>query len=96
MSNQASLTGRYAPREGSVLTKQVAQEMVIVDMQRGVYHGLNPVGVFIWEQLDGTRPLSEIADELATHYPKVDKATIEADTLSLVQALLDHELVTAH
>lgn len=91
-----SLEGRYAPRKEGVVAREVAGEMVIVDMQSGMYHGLNPVGVMIWEALDGDRTLGDITTMLAGEFPEVSADTIEADTLSLLQALLDHELVVAH
>lgn len=92
---QATLEGRYAPRDSSILTRQVGDELVLVDMRRGIYHGLNAVGVQIWERLDGEQPLGQVADELAAQYDGVERETIAADTLALIQALLDNELVVA-
>ena len=96
MSNQQALLNvRYARQKNGVLTRHVSDEMVIVDMKRGIYHGLNTVGVKIWEQLNGKRKLSKIVDNLLKSYPEVERGMIEADTLSLVQVLLDNELVVA-
>jgi hypothetical protein len=92
---QASLDGRYAPRHKQILTKEVNSEMVLVDMQRGVYHGLNVVGVEVWKLLDGSHTLGDIVSTLQKSYSHIDSAIIEADVLSLVQALLDNELVIA-
>lgn len=92
---QAMLEGRYAPRDGSVLSREVAEELVIVDMQKGLYHGLNKVGAEIWQAMDGERTLAEITDVLTARYPDVERATLEADALALTQALLDNELVVA-
>lgn len=89
----ASLEDCYAPRDQQVLTRQVANEMVVVDMHNGIYHGLNAVAVQIWQRLDGRRPLKEIADDLTRQFEEVDPTTIEADTLALVQSLLDNDLV---
>jgi coenzyme PQQ synthesis protein D (PqqD) len=88
-----SLEGRYAPRDQQVLARQVANEMVVVDMHNGIYHGLNAVAVQIWQQLDGQRSLKEIADDLTRQFEEVDPTTIQADTLALVQSLLDNDLV---
>lgn len=90
---QASLDGKYKPRGKQVLTKEVNSEMVLVDMQRGVYHGLNAVGVQVWKQLDGTTTLNDVVAGLHSQYPDVERTTIEADVLSLLQSLLDNELV---
>lgn len=94
-TQQVSLNECYARQKSGVLTKQVSDEIVIIDMKKGIYHGLNPVGVQIWQRLDGQSDLSQIVDELAASYVEVDKNRIEADTLSLLQVLLDNELVKA-
>jgi len=91
----ASLEGKYAPRSG-VITKEVAQEMVLVDLKRSLYHGLNTVGVQIWKRLDGQKPLSEIVADMQAIHADVEPTTIEGDTLALLQALIDNELVVTH
>ena len=95
LQQSVTLEGCYAPRSAHILTKEVNEEMVLVDMKRGVYHGLNAVGVQIWRLLDGTRTLDEIVTTIHDQYADVDRAVIEGDTLSLVQALVDNELVVA-
>jgi hypothetical protein len=95
MSEKATPDGCYSRRSGEVLVRQVARELVLVDTDNGVYHGLNEVGAQIWERLDGTRSPAEIARELSAHYPEVDQATLEADCLALVQELLDNDLAVA-
>lgn len=90
---QASLEGKYMPRGKQVLTKEVNSEMVLVDMQRGVYHGLNAVGVQVWKELDGKQSLNEVVATIHSRYPDIERTTIEADVLSLLQSLLDNELV---
>ena len=93
LKQRVTLEGPYAPRGTHVLTKEVNDEMVLVDLQRGVYHGLNAVGVQIWRLLDGTRSLEEIVSAIHAEYPDVERAVIEQDTLLLVQAMVDNELV---
>ena len=39
--------------------------------------------------------VSQIVEQVAASYAEVDKRVIETDTLSLVQVLLDNELVLA-
>lgn len=38
--------------------------MVLLHLDSGAYHELNPVGALIWELLDGRRSPSEIAGEI--------------------------------
>ena len=37
---------------------------VLLHLDSGAYHGLNPVGAEIWALIDGRRAAPEIADEL--------------------------------
>lgn len=39
-------------------------EAVLLHLESGAYHELNPIGAAIWELLDGERSPSEIASEL--------------------------------
>ena len=94
MSNhKVSLDGCYTIQASGVLSKEVSNEMVIVDMRRGIYHGLNAVGVYIWEALKNKPTLGQIANELTEVYPDIEREMIEADMLRLVQELLDNDLV---
>ena len=33
---------------------------VLLHLQTGSYHGMNPVALLIWEQLDGQRTVAEV------------------------------------
>jgi hypothetical protein len=39
-------------------------EAVLLNLDSGAYHELNPIGAAIWDLLDGHRSASQIADEL--------------------------------
>jgi hypothetical protein len=91
--HKISLDGCYTIEASGVLTKLVSNEMVIVDMRRGIYHGLNTVGVYIWEELKNKPILRQVANDLTELYADVDREIIEADMLKLVQELLDNDLV---
>jgi hypothetical protein len=95
MKRTVSLDDCYAPRHQQVLTRQVDNEMVLVDVHNGIYHGLNAIAVEIWQQLDGQRPVKAIVEALSSQYPEIDPATIANDALALVQSLLDNDLVVA-
>lgn len=87
------LDGTYVPRGADVLVQEVSEEKVLVDLASGIYHGLNRVGTEIWNDLDGTRTLRQIAAGLAARYPEVEPARLEADVTALVQSLADNDLV---
>lgn len=39
-------------------------EAVLLHLDSGAYHELNPIGAAIWDLLDGHRSVSQIADEI--------------------------------
>lgn len=39
-------------------------EAVLLHLESGAYHELSPIGVAIWDLLDGRRSASQIADEI--------------------------------
>ena len=79
------------PRQ-SVIAKMVGSEMVLLDYDRGIYYGLNPVGARVWQLLgDGSTP-EEIVARLTDEYD-VARATLEADVAALLRDLQAKELV---
>ncbi len=41
-------------------------EAVLLHLESGAYHELNPIGAALWDLLDGHRSASQIADEIRT------------------------------
>lgn len=58
-------------------------EAVLLHLDSGAYHELNPVGAEIWELLDGERGAGEITAELRTRVmdPPEDLEEIVSDYL---------------
>ena len=79
------------PRE-NVIAKMVGTEMVLLDYDRGIYYGLNPVGARVWQLLRDGSTLEEIIAQLTDEYD-VAPATLEADVAALLRDLEAKELV---
>ncbi len=75
-----------------VLARQVGEETVILDLSRGTYYGLDPVGARIWQLLAEGRTLAEAGDAVAAEY-EAPRETIERDLLALVGDLLKQRLI---
>lgn len=67
-------------------------EAVILNLQSGVYFGLNPVGKRIWELLQTPIAVKEIYRVLLEEY-EVEPERCETDLLALLQELVDRGLV---
>ncbi|MCI5125093.1 MAG: PqqD family protein [Candidatus Electrothrix sp. AR5] len=55
-------------------------------------YSLNETGAFIWERLDGSRSLAEIAGQLEKLYD-TDVAVIEADVMEIISELSESGLI---
>ena len=77
-----------------VVTREVGEETMLLDLTSGTYFGLDPVGGRFWTLLeDGKSPL-EARDELLELY-EVDPAVLDRDLEALLAELTDKGLVRA-
>ena len=67
-------------------------EVVLLNLETGVYFGLDPVGSRAWGLIDGRRTADDIVAALTTEYD-VDASTCSADVASFLAALRDTGLV---
>lgn len=76
-----------------VVYKKVGEEMVLLDFERGVYYGLNPVGARVWELLAEGKTAHEIVDLLTDEFdvPQTDAA---GDVSALMDDLAANGLVS--
>ncbi len=68
-------------------------ELVILDMARGDYFGINEVGARFWAELERHGgSFDEAVSACAPHYD-VERATLDADLLELVKELTQRGLL---
>lgn len=67
-------------------------EEVILDVETGVYYGLNPVGAHIWALVQEPCAISTICATLQEEY-EVDPAQCRQDVLLLLSQLADARLI---
>ena len=81
------------PREG-VIAKMVGSEMVLLDYDRGIYYGLNPVGARVWQLLAEGQEIDAIVDLLTEEYDAT-RETLENDLTALLRDLAAKELLSS-
>lgn len=69
-----------------VYAREFDGELVVLDLDRGEYYGLDPVGRVAWESVDRGMTPRQIAQRLATEFD-VDEARGLADVLALFREL---------
>lgn len=82
-----------------VVAREIEDELIIVPLVAGIgdaddeLYTLNPTGQAIWQKLDGTRQLGQIAAELADEYD-APPADIAQDVLGIVGELARRKMVS--
>ncbi|MEQ8819371.1 MAG: PqqD family peptide modification chaperone [Sumerlaeia bacterium] len=66
-------------------------EVALLNIDTGVYYGLDGVGARVWDLIQQPRPLAEIRDILLSEY-EVPPARLEPDLLALAASLLSEGL----
>lgn len=73
-------------RRPDLVVEEVSDGLVVLDDQRGIAHALNPSAAAVFELLDGTRGLDEIA-ALLSEWTGVPKTRIEIDVRTTIDEL---------
>lgn len=71
---------------------EIEDENVILDLEEGMYYGLNPVGTQIWKRVQEPTPVGEVVTEVAAEYD-VDYGQCFDDVVSLLQDLAENDLL---
>ncbi|MEA2570577.1 MAG: hypothetical protein QOI24_2578 [Acidobacteriota bacterium] len=84
---------RFRIRDG-VMFNRVGDEIVLLDLDKGTYLGLDPVGSRFWELVTANASLGEAIETMLGEY-EVARPELEADVDELVDDLARNELLTA-
>ena len=87
------MTKRIIVVSPDVLAQEVSGEMVLLDLEKEQYLGLNEVGTRIWQLLQEHQDLALISDILKDEY-EVDDALLEADLNKLIDEMLAAGIVS--
>lgn len=70
----------------TVLFRELAGEAVLLNLESGVYYGLDSVGTRVWALVASGQPVSTVCATLLEEYD-VEAETLERDVLTLVTDL---------
>lgn len=91
-STPLSLMSRVAVSPDLVACN-VADEVVILSLRSGEYHGLNDVAASLWALLQEPVTVRELRDSLLEEYEGVSAETCEQEVLSTLSRMCELELV---
>ena len=75
-----------------VMTREVDNEIVLLDLKSGLYFGLDGVGKRIWESIDDDKNLREAVATIIAEYD-VEQKQAEDDVLAFAEELLSRGLL---
>lgn len=75
-----------------VFAREFDGDLVLLDLARGDYYGLDALGARLWHGLMAGRTVADIAAELEPEY-EVEPATLRRDLLDLLEDLAAKGLV---
>jgi hypothetical protein len=75
-----------------VVVRAFPGETIMLNLQTGVYHGLNPTAGVMLEALERHAVISAAASAVAEHYGR-DQPSVQADLLTLCSALIERGLL---
>lgn len=90
MDKIAYLDRRYT-KDPNIVFRKIADECILVPIKQRAsdvdsIYNINEVGSFIWEQIDGEKPLSEIRDAIVNEF-EVTSEVAEIDLLDFLKQL---------
>jgi hypothetical protein len=77
----------------SVITRELSGETVLLNLESGVYYGLDTVGTRVWQLLTQGRTIAGVCDTMIEEYD-VAAQVLHADVMRLVGELHDRGIVT--
>ena len=75
-----------------VMSRLVGEETVLLDLQSGMYFGLDGVGKHIWESIGEGLTVGETSKVIMSEF-EVDEATARSDVFEFVSDLVERGLL---
>ena len=75
-----------------VMSRLVGDETVLLDLESGMYFGLDHVGQLIWESVSNGDSLADTVNAIVAEY-EVDQAQAEADVVEFASTLIERGLL---
>lgn len=75
-----------------VLFNHVDDELVMMDVERGIYFGINAVGAAIWEKIQNPISIQEVINQLLEEFEVSEEVCIR-ETLAFLQEVEKHKVI---
>lgn len=76
----------------SVVSRQVGEETMLMDLQSGTYFGLDPIGARVWQAIENGEDCTTLGAMLAGEYD-APAEQIDSDIAALLDKLSEQKLI---
>ena len=83
---------RYALNQPPVVGEVIDGEVMVINLDTGVYYSVTGAGAAVWPMLVGGATQREISDRVARHYG-ADAASVERDVDAFVKQLAEEAIL---
>lgn len=80
-------------RVETVMSSEVGDETMMMDIDRGMYYALNPVSSRIWALLKQPLSAQAICEQLLKEY-EIEPSVCEREVIEFLSELLDRKIIT--
>lgn len=84
--------GKPLQRDG-ILSRQLGDEWILYDSQKGAVHIINSMAEFIWGMCDGSRNLSDIENKVREVYQVPEGTNLKNDLQCIIQSFADKGMI---
>ncbi len=88
MNTEVTRTSRAIRNPHIVLREEFDDWGLLFDPEEGIAYGINPVGIFIWKQLDGTHTPEAIQNLVVKEFEHVPAESLD-DVIEFIQTVVD-------
>jgi len=86
------MTGPLRLNDPAVIADDIDGEIVIMNLERGSYYGLDTVGADIWRMVMARKTGQDISARISSHFG-VDVESVRKDVSALIAKMLENELL---
>jgi hypothetical protein len=81
-------------RSGRAVAQELDGDLVLVQVDTGMYYTLNEVGSRVWALCDGSHTVAQVVSQVCDEFD-APPADVEADVVELVDQLTSEKLLIA-
>ena len=74
-------------------SETVGRDLLVVDADRDLFFSSNPVGAFIWANLDSSKSIDDLTSLILGEFEGADPAAVKQDVQEFVDAMCEQGIV---